>query len=183
MNHCTIHSLLRSLCSLATDLTPPLAWFPRCLGEIILDAAQHESNLRLSLHPWRTTAHTRSCVDAQPGAHGVRPALELRAEFQAVTSASAKDKISTPLFSPLSFKSSLKGSMRMISFRPGVRLFSTFSSRTDAFWGVSQITAVISAEGRNRARGHFFALPRSSRSYREEGIFENFKASGSPKGC
>lgn len=44
--------------------------------------------------------------------------------------------------------------MRMIIFRPGVRPFSTFSMRTDAFLGVSQMTVVISAENRNKVRGH-----------------------------
>lgn len=105
-------------------------------------------------HLWRCRAK-----EMTPDAHGVRPALELWVVFQTITSASKKDKSSTPIFSPLCFRSSSKGFMRMISFRPGVRLFSTFSSRTDAFWGVSQITMAISAESRNRARGHLPALP------------------------
>lgn len=89
---------------------------------------------------------------------GVRPAFKPLVEFKAHTSASNRDKISIPHFSALSFRSSSKGSMRMIIFKPGVRPFSIFSIRVDAFWGVSQITAAISAESKNRAGGHLLAL-------------------------
>lgn len=71
--------------------------------------------------------------------------------------------------------------MRMINFRPGVRPFSTFLIRADAFWGVSQITVAISAESRNRAGGYPPALLCTRLSCKEEEILENFKATGSPK--
>lgn len=105
-------------------------------------------------------------ADSSPGAHvdvlhvvpGGRPAFEVLVEFKAHTSASNRDKISIPLVSALCFRSSSKGSMRMIIFRPGVRPFSTFPISINAFWGVSQITVAISAESRNRAGGHLLAL-------------------------
>lgn len=108
--------------------------------------------------------HGRSLVDPVLSGRcparcpGGRPAFELLVEFRAHTSASNRDKISIPLFSALCFRSSSKGSMRMIIFRPGVRPFSTFSISIDAFLGVSQITVAISAESRNRAGGHRLAL-------------------------
>lgn len=136
-----------------------LSWheFQSCLVEIILRASQHESNLLLTCHPWRTRTLS-SWEGILQVAQGVEPALELQAKFQIHTSASYRDKISIPLFSPLCFRSSSKGSIRMITFRLGVKPFSTFPISTNAFWGVSQITMAISAESQNRTRGHSLSL-------------------------
>lgn len=122
-----------------------------------------------------------SCMEVLQAAHGVRPAFCLAVELQVPTSASNRDKISTPHFSPLLFRSSSKGSMRMTNFRPGVRPFSTLLIRTNAFWGVSQITMEISAESRKRARGQPLVLPCTQFSLKEEKIFENVKTAGSLK--
>lgn len=69
----------------------------------------------------------------------------------------------------------------MTNFRPGVRPFSTLPIRTNAFWGVSQITVEISAESRKRAGGQPLVLPCTRFSRKEEKIFENVKTTGSLK--
>lgn len=56
----------------------------------------------------------------------------------------------TPHLCPLSLRSFSKGSIKIIDFKPGVCFFSTCSSRTLAFSGLSQTTIEISANKINQ---------------------------------
>lgn len=171
---------LRSPCSRPQNFV--LSWheFQSCLVEIILRASQNESNLLLTCHPWRTRT-LFSCEGILQVAQAVGPALKPQDKFQIHTSASYRDKISIPLFSPLCFRSSSKGSIRMTTFKLGVKPFSTFSISTDAFWGVSQITMAISAESQNRTRDHSPSLLSTWLPCKKEEVWKVFKADRCPK--
>lgn len=122
---------------------------------------------KLVCHIGRTAAWC-FCVDFLKVAHDVGLAFVLQTEVQIRTSASRRDKTSTPHFSPLCFRSSSKGSMRMTSFRLETRPFSTFSIRTDAFCGVSQMTVKISALAYSEQRCQQIGLVRAYVLYARE---------------